>query len=239
MLSSKIYRSNDTQGLKRISFREFGDDGQVVEDGLLFEEDSFSDEAAAASQQEQHEPQEQPEQSAVQPPAPPEDLGKQIEEAYLQGKEEGQQEIRMQYGSSLEMLAQGIEEISRLRATLLQNSSQDMLRLVLSIARQVIHGEVSINRELILTTIDKALRAAVRSDHYHIKVHPDDLALVTEKKPLFITSINGLESITIEGDQKIAQGGCLVESDLGAVDATIDGQLEEIRRTLLSTMEQG
>ncbi len=167
------------------------------------------------------------------------DLGKQIEEAYLQGKEEGQQEVKLQFGSSLEMLAQGIEEVSQLRATLLQNSTQDMLRLVLSIARQVIHGEVSINRELILTTIDKALRAAVRSDHYHIKVHPDDLALVTENKPLFITSINGLESITIEGDQKIAQGGCLVESDLGAVDATIDGQLEEIRRTLLSTVEQG
>ncbi|APG27317.1 hypothetical protein A7E78_05345 [Syntrophotalea acetylenivorans] len=236
MLSSKIYRSSDTQGLKRISFREFGDNGQVVEDGLLFEDDVFSEEAVPPPQPEHPE---QPEQPPEPPSAPPADLGKQIEEAYLQGKEEGQQEIQLQFGSSLEMLAHGIEEVSRLRATLLQNSSQDMLRLVLSIARQVIHGEVSLNRELILTTIDKALRAAVRSDHYHIKVHPDDLALVTENKPFFITSINGLESITLEGDQKIARGGCQVESDLGAVDATIDGQLEEIRRTLLSTMEQG
>ncbi|OEU53508.1 MAG: hypothetical protein BA871_04160 [Desulfuromonadales bacterium C00003096] len=233
MLSSKIFRSNDTQGLKRISFREFGADGQVVEDGLLFEDESFSEEAVSTAQQDQSE------QSPAHHQAAPADLGKQIEEAYLQGKEEGQQEIRLQFDSSLEMLAQGIEEVSRLRATLLQNSTQDMLRLVLSIARQVIHGEVSLNRELILTTIDKALRAAVRSDHYHIKVHPDDLALVTEKKPLFITSINGLESITVEGDPQIAQGGCLVESDLGAVDATIEGQLEEIRRTLLSTVEQG
>lgn len=233
MLSSKIYRSNNTQGLKRISFREFGADGEVVEDGLLFEDESFSEETVSTMPQDQIEP------PPVHAPSPPADLGKQIEEAYLQGKEEGQQEIQLQFGSSLEMLAQGIEEVSRLRATLLQNSTQDMLRLVLSIARQVIHGEVSINRELILTTIEKALRAAVRSDHYHIKVHPDDLALVMENKPLFITSINGLESITVEGDPQIAQGGCLVESDLGAVDATIDGQLEEIRRTLLSTVEQG
>ena len=233
MLSSKIFRANDTEGLKRISFREFGADGEVVEDGLLFEDESFSEKAVSTTQQDQ---------SELPPghqPAAPADLGKQIEDAYLQGKEEGRQEIRLQFDNSLEMLAQGIEEVSRLRATLLQNSTQDMLRLVLSIARQVIHGEVSLNRELILTTIDKALRAAVRSDHYHIKVHPEDLALVTEKKPLFITSINGLESITVEGDQKVAQGGCLVESDLGAVDATIEGQLEEIRRTLLSTVEQG
>lgn len=233
MLSSKIYRSCDTQGLKRISFREFGDDGQVVDNGLLFEDEVF---CGAADMPQQHG---QPEQLPVHQSAPPADIGKQIEKSYLQGKEEGQQEIRLQFGSSLEMLAQGIEEVSRLRATLLQNSTQDMLRLVLSIARQVIHGEVSLNRELILTTIDKALRAAVRSDHYHIKVHPDDLTLVTENKPLFITSINGLESITVEGDPQIAQGGCHIESDLGAVDATIDGQLEEIRRTLLSTVEQG
>ncbi len=232
MHSSKIFRSSDTDNLKRISFREFGPDGQVVEDGLLIQEEYFSETPAPPA------PGMSVETTAA-PPTPPDDIGKQIEEAYLQGKEEGQQEIRLQFESSLEMLAKGIEEVSRLRATLLQNSTQDMLRLVLSIARQVIHSEVSLNRELILTTVEKALRAAVRSDHYHIKVHPDDLALVTEKKPLFIASINGLESITFEADPQIAQGGCQVESELGAVDATIDGQLEEIRRTLLSTVEQG
>ena len=237
MLSSKIFRSNETDVLKRVSFREFSQDGQVVEDGLLIQEETFCEELAPPEPQESSEPLvESPSAAPVEPPV---DIGKQIEEAYLQGKEEGQQEIRLQFDSSLEMLAQGIEDVSRLRATLLQNSTQDMLRLVLSIARQVIHGEVSLNRELILTTIEKALRAAVRSDHYHIKVNPDDLALVTEKKPLFIASINGLESITFEADPKVDQGGCLVESELGAVDATIDGQLEEIRRTLLSTVEQG
>lgn len=231
MHSSKIFRSSDTDGLKRISFREFGPDGQIVEDGLLFQEENFNETAAPPAEV-------VVETTSAAPQTPPANVGKQIEEAYLQGKEEGQQEIRLQFESALEMLAQGIEEVSRLRATLLQNSTQDMLRLVLSIARQVIHGEVSLNRELILSTIEKALRAAVRSDHYHIKVHPDDLALVTEKKPLFIASINGLESITFEADPQIAQGGCQVESELGAVDATIDGQLEAIRRTLLSTVEQ-
>ncbi|MEZ4483682.1 MAG: FliH/SctL family protein [Syntrophotaleaceae bacterium] len=164
MHSSKIFRSNDADGLKRISFREFGPDGQVVEDGLLIQEENFSETIA---------PPQETDVATVSAviQAPPADVGKQIEEAYLQGKEEGQQEIRLQFENSLEMLAQGIEEVSRLRATLLQNSTQDMLRLVLSIARQVIHGEVSLNRELILTTIEKALRAAVRSDHYHIKVH--------------------------------------------------------------------
>lgn len=231
MLSSKILRSDDMQDLKRISFREFGPDGQIMDTGLLIEDDFFSDQPAPPSVASVASAPAAPE------PGPPPNIGKQIEEAYLQGKDEGQQEVRLQFDKSLEMLAKGIEEISRLRTTLLQNSTQDMLRLVLSIARQVIHCEVSLNRELVLTTIDKALRAAVRCDHYHIKVHPDDLALVMDKKPLFIASINGLESITAEGDLQIARGGCLVESDLGAVDATIEGQLDEIRRTLLSTVE--
>ncbi len=227
MRSSRIFRPEEARTLKRIHFQEFGSDGELIADGLLVEEENFCEAS-------------QPPPFAEEPPPPATATatGKQIQEAYLQGKEEGQQEIRLQFETSLELFARGIEEIGRLRSTLLQNSTQDMLRLVLSIARQVIHCEVSLNRELVMTTIEKALRAAVRCDHYHIKVHPDDLALVTERKPLFITSINGLENITVESDCQIVRGGCVLESELGMVDATIDGQLEEIRRTLLSTVEQ-
>ncbi len=229
MHSSRVFRSEKSQTLKRIRFQEFGADGEVIDEGLLIDEESFCEASQPPSVQGT---------PLTETHSLPPNTGKQIEEAYLQGKEEGQQEIRLQFENSLELFARGIEEIGRLRSTLLQNSAQDMLRLVLSIARQVIHCEVSLNRELVLTTIEKALRAAVRCDHYHIKVHPDDLALVTEQKPLFVTSINGLENITVEGDPQIVRGGCLLESELGMVDATVDGQLEEIRRTLLSTVEQ-
>jgi flagellar assembly protein FliH len=234
MLLSKVFRVSDGDSLQKVSFREFGPNGELMEGGLKIEQEVFSE--TLPRDERNALPAAAPE--TVRQPAAPPDLGKKIEAAYLQGKEEGLQQSRERFESSLEMLAQGIEEVSRLRETLLQNSTHDMLRLVMSIARQVIHGEICINREVILATVSKALNAAVRSDSYQIRVNPEDLALVTEKKPLFLASINGLKNIVFEADPEIARGGCLVESELGEVDATIESQLNEIRRSLIGAMEQ-
>lgn len=173
-------------------------------------------------------------------------LEAQLQEAFERGRRQGLEEARERFGvagerldSAGEALGQTLAELDRLRARLLQGSRGDMLRLVLAIAQQVIGVEVSVNREVILTTIDRALREAVRSDAYQIRVHPDDLLAATERKPLFLASINTLKNITFQADPGIARGGCLVESELGEVDATIDHQLAELRRVLLSDLEPG
>jgi flagellar assembly protein FliH len=59
------------------------------------------------------------------------------------------------------------------------------------------------------------------------------MAVVMEKKPLLMASISGLKNLTVEENSGITRGGCLVESELGQVDATIESQLEEIREKIL------
>ncbi|GAB4165681.1 MAG: hypothetical protein Tsb0017_07700 [Geothermobacteraceae bacterium] len=160
------------------------------------------------------------------------------EEAYARGRQDGLHEAGERFDKAANALARGLEEISRLRESILRNSSQDMLRLVMTIARQVIHREVTVNPEIVLSTIDMALQASVSSDSYVIHVNPEDLQLVEEQKPLFLASIRGLENIQFRPDSEVERGGCLVESNLGQVDATIEGQLDEVRRTLLEAIEE-
>lgn len=173
-------------------------------------------------------------------------LEAQLRDAFERGRRQGLEEARESLGAAGERLdAAGdalglaLEEVSRLRTRLLQSSRGDMLRLVMAIAEQVVRVEVSVNRDAILSTIDRALQEAVRSDAYQIRVHPDDLLAASERKPLFLASISSLKNITFEADPSIARGGCLVESELGEVDATIDRQLAELRRVLLGDLEPG
>lgn len=138
-----------------------------------------------------------------------------------------------EFNGILGTLATSLEELGRLRENVMKNSTEDMLRMVLVIAEQIIHCEVKANPEVILKTLQEALQSAISSDEYHVKIHPDDLAIVVENKPLFLASVNGLKNITLEADGNVTRGGCLVESELGQVDATIEEQLEELRRQLL------
>lgn len=169
----------------------------------------------------------------------------QLRDAFERGRRQGLEEARERFGaaearfdSASDALGLALEELSRLRHRLLQASRQDMLRLVMAIAEQVIRVEVCVNREVISATIDGALQEAVRSDAYRIRVHPEDLLAASERKPLFLDSISSLKNISFEADPSISRGGCMVESELGEVDATIERQLAELRRVLLGDREQ-
>ncbi len=215
MSLSRIHRAQEFANLQQVQFVNFDD----PQDPPQPADPVFSEPAAA---------------QASSPS--PEHLSQ--EEAYSRGRRDGRREAEEQFEKTVSALARGLEEISRLRESILKNSSQDMLRLVLTIARQVIHREVTVSPDIVLSTINMALQAAVRSDSYVIHVNPADLELVEERKPLFLASIKGLENIYFKADENIERGGCLVESDLGQVDATIEGQLEEVRKTLLGAVEE-
>jgi len=217
---SRIYKENECASLQLLRFADFASDGGgVVAGGAVFRETP----------------------TAAIPVVPTGgvvaggslDFESKVAEAYARGKREGAEQMEKRFGGAVQGFTQALEELSQLRASILKNSADDMLRLVLAIAEQIIPCAVSLNPEIIHHTIVKALQAAVDSDTYHIKVNPEDLAVVMEKKPLLLASISGLRNITVEAVDGIARGGCLVESDLGEVDATIESQLEEIREKIL------
>ncbi len=224
MSLSKVYRGMDSTALQRVRYLDFDQKGEPPGHGWAVEKGGGFEAPAATPKAE---------------PPPAVDLQQKMQEALTRGRQEGVRESEARFGKSIEALAKAVEEISRLRESLLRNSSHDLLRLVLAISRQVIDAEVASRKEIILATIERALQAAVRSDSYRIRVHPDDLQLVQEKKPLFLAAIHGLENISFEADPAVARGGCLLESELGDVDATIDSQLEEIRRNLLAAIQEG
>ncbi len=168
-----------------------------------------------------------------------ESAGHRGEDAFARGRQEGLAEAEGKLSRTAGALASALEDISRLRETILKNSTDDMLRLVMAVAEQVVHAELGSRPELILETLKRALAAAVRSDEYRVRLHPEDLALVTEKKPLLLASLSGLKNLVLEASPQVTRGGCLVESELGEVDATLEGQLAEIRQRLQSAAQGG
>jgi len=155
-----------------------------------------------------------------------------VEEGYSRGKQEGRQELQEELDQTVNSLVQAMDQLNSLRSSLLNSNKQDMVRLVRIIAEQVIHVEVCSREKAILRAVEKAIQAAIQSEEYRVRVNPQDMEVVTENKPLFLSSIRGLQSIVVEPDEDISRGGCVVESDQGKVDATIESKLEKIQDQL-------
>ncbi len=159
-----------------------------------------------------------------------------VDAAFLRGRQEGANAVESKLDNTVQAFTLALAEVNRLRESVARNSSQDMLRMVMAISEQVIRRSLEAKPEIVLSLIENALHVSVQADTYRIRISPQDLDLVNEQKPLFLASISGMKNISIIADAEITPGGCRVESDFGDVDATIETQLEEIRKLLVGTI---
>jgi flagellar assembly protein FliH len=147
---------------------------------------------------------------------------------YAQGERAGLEAGGKRAEAMLRRVAQTIEELGGFRQTLIQQTERQMVQLALTIARRVVHREVSIDPELAAALAHVALDKLGTTTPATIRLNPEDYTIVAQDGERWGSSV-----VTVVPDPSIARGGCLVESDFGCVDATIDRQFDELSRALL------
>jgi flagellar assembly protein FliH len=142
---------------------------------------------------------------------------------------------REAYREELSSFVSGVEDASR---SAWQRMEPEILDLVLEIARKVIKMEVELNREAAIEIVKNTLRRVADSTSLRIRVHADDLETVRANREDLYTLVDSIRKVEIVEDRRVGQGGCIVETDAGTIDARIETQLEEIRKLLLNAKPQ-
>lgn len=174
-----------------------------------------------------------------EPPAPAIDLELIQQQAYSEGVLAGRRQTEDDFGTCALTLRSACNQLATLHETILRNNLEEMHNLVMLIAEKVIRHSITEQSDTILATIEDAIRLAVKSEEFQIRVHPDDLEIVRQKKKEIIDDISGLDNIVLKADNSVDRGGCILESANCTVDATIGGQLQIINESLVSSHEAG
>lgn len=104
--------------------------------------------------------------------------------------------------------------------------------MIFDLAKQVIKQEIEASRTVALSLVRNSLRRVADSGSLRIRVHADDLATVRANREDLLSLVDGIPHIEIIEDRRVGQGGCLVETDAGNVDARIETQLDEVSSML-------
>ena len=126
-----------------------------------------------------------------------------------------------------------LERAQDKRAEILDETEQEIISLVLLIARKVIKVISENQRNVIISNVVQALRKVKGRGHITIRVNIADLKLSTEHTKDFINLVEGAKSIQIVEDSLIDEGGCIIETDFGEIDARISSQLAELETKIL------
>lgn len=149
---------------------------------------------------------------------------------YAQGERAGAEAAAARGEAVVRRLTQTIDELRALKADLVHQTEQQVVQLALAIARRIIHREVSLDRELVLTMSRVALERLGATAAATIRLHPDDYAAVMHGRP---DGSAPAGETTVVADPLVRRGGCLVQSDFGLIDIGVDAQVDELAASLL------
>ncbi len=148
---------------------------------------------------------------------------------YAQGERAGLEAGGKRAEAMLRRLAQTLEELSRLRDSMVRQTERELVQLAIAIARRVLHREVSVDQELTAALAHIALERLGATTPATVRLHPDDYTTVTAAQTAPLSG----RQVEIVPDPGVARGGCLVESEFGTIDASVDAQVDEIARAVL------
>ena len=150
------------------------------------------------------------------------------EEGFEEGRRQGQQQVDDNIKETLETLNQAVKE----RKKIIKDAESEILRLSLKVAEQVIRSEVSLNNDVIMNMVAEAINRVSDRENIIIKVSKNDFEQVKQNKEKIAGLVDGIKNLSILEDSQIEAGGCIIETNLGYVDARISTKLSLIEQQM-------
>ena len=154
-------------------------------------------------------------------------------EGFEKGHEDGYQNGHQEALRLINRLHVIVERTMDRRKNILEETEQQIVDLVLLIARKVVKIISENQRNVIMSNVLHALRKVKGRGDVTIRVNLADMDLTSEHVKDFIESVESVKNITIAEDSTVDKGGCIVETDFGSIDARISSQLAELEQKIL------
>ncbi len=153
-------------------------------------------------------------------------------------KKEGYEEGISNSQKDLQELRSKFTEFYSYKDEVFQKVSECILEIAVEIAKKIINKESEIDKEMIIPIIKEVVSDINKTENNIIlRVMPKDVELVKDKIPEIFSENSTEAKITVIPDNKIQEGGVIVETSNGIADATIETRLSIIEKALTKGKE--
>jgi flagellar assembly protein FliH len=130
---------------------------------------------------------------------------------------------------------QTVREFTRERETYFQRVEAEVVGLAVAIARKILHREAQVDPLLLAGVVRVGLDNVATGTRVRLRVHPDQAHAWHE----FFSQQQDLQSLPeLMGDPALGPGHCMLETELGSTDLTLETQLKEIEQGFFDLLAQ-
>ena len=107
------------------------------------------------------------------------------------------------------------------------------MEISVDIAKKIIKKEIEADPQVLLNTIIDVLKTVSKSEpKVSIRVRPQSVQFIKDSIPDIAYQYGIDTKVNIIADPSVEEGGCIFQTNNGIVDASIDTQLEIIKKAL-------
>ena len=170
---------------------------------------------------------------------PIENVKKEVQEAYNQGFSDGQDtttatfktQIR-QHQKWLKNLDSVINELRSAYSKEIVSLEDSVVELAVMVAEHILEHEISDNSKIVVDQTRKAIGSLDRDIIFKIHLHPENIEILESVKSKLINDSSVMKKVELIANTDVDQGGCILETSAGIVDARLKTQLERVRQVL-------
>ncbi len=154
------------------------------------------------------------------------------QEAFQQGVQQGMQQaaeaFQQEFQNAFDFLQNTINALQQGQQAIFQQSEETVLELLIAMTEKIVGALNEPQAKVIEHTLHKVLKTADIAGRVKVLVNPTEIEYLKNVENELRMQFPDLKELGIIPDESIAIGGCVIETDLGKIDARVNTQLTEM-----------
>jgi flagellar assembly protein FliH len=159
------------------------------------------------------------------------------QEGFQAGLLEGRQKGFQEFKESIDLAREVIDSAKKDYKLTLESSDKAILDLALKVSEKILGKMINENEENFLHLVKRALKEAREYREIELHVHPVHYGFLLSQKEELMSIFPRETNFYIYPNEDLSETSCVIESANGQIDASIDSQLEQVKKKLFELLE--
>jgi flagellar biosynthesis/type III secretory pathway protein FliH len=159
-------------------------------------------------------------------------------QAAAEGRARGEAEGRAVFEDAVRKLDEVLTGLVELRLSAFAELEGQLVDLALCVSEAIIERELTVDRDYTLRIVRHAVELVASGDEVEISVAPQMHQLVAERLEAIAGEVPRAGGLLVKADESI-EAGCVVETRMAQVDATVAARLKNVAERLHQAGEGG
>jgi flagellar assembly protein FliH len=131
-----------------------------------------------------------------------------------------------------------IQALTKIKTELLLQNESHLVQLTFHMAKRLAYKEVQADPQIVVQIMKEAIEMAQIEEQVTIRVAPTQLAFFETLKEQTGKDFEFLNKVKFEGAESVSNGGCVIETNYGQIDAKFEERVEKLWTTLSESLHR-